>query len=547
MGMAEGQGTAAGGSPLAPPPPGPESPGAGAWAPLRTAAFRTVWIASLVSNVGTWMQSASAAWFMTSLSSSPVMVALMPAATSLPFVLLALPAGALADIVDRRRLLIAAQLWMLIAAAALGGLTVAGRTTDWLLLGLTAALGIGAAMMAPAWQAFAPHLVPRQHLPAAVALGGVSLNVARAVGPALGGLLLAIQGPGPVFLVNAASFIVVIAALAMVRDTRRASTLPPERVVGAISAGVRYVRHARPLRSVLLRTAAFMLPGSGLWALLPLVARHDLGLSAVGYGLLLGCLGAGAIGAAWGLPTLRRALDGDQIVAGATVVFAAAMLVLGTAHVVPVVAVAMLIGGGAWIAATATLMGAAQGSVPAWVRARALAVVILVLQGGIALGSVLWGAVATRATTQSALLAGAAVMLASLAVTRGARLRDLGSLDLSPVTWPDPELHVDIDPERVPVLIMVEYEVGADDANAFVATMREVSDLRRRDGATEWGLFRDAARPSRFVETFLAPSWLEHLRQHERSTEADRVLRDRIAPFVLRERQPVSHLIAVDV
>jgi len=545
MPTGDAQDTAAAGQPpLTAAAPGPRR--AGAWTPLRCAAFRTVWLASVISNIGTWMQSASAAWFMTSLSSSPVMVALMPAATSLPFFLFALPAGALADIVDRRRLLIIAQLWMLIAAAVLGGLTVAGRTTDWLLLGLTAALGIGAAMMAPAWQAFAPHLVPRDELPAAVALGGVSLNVARAVGPALGGLLLAFAGPGPVFLVNAASFLVVIAALAVVHQARTTSSLPPERVIGAINAGVRYVRNARPLRTVLLRTAVFMVPGSGLWALLPLIARHDLGLSALGYGLLLGCLGAGAIIGAWWLPSVRRSVNGDQIVAGASLVFAAAMIILGTVRIVPVIAPAMLIGGGAWIAATSTLMGAAQASVPAWVRARALAIVILVLQGGIALGSVLWGAVAGRATTSTALLVGAAVMVGSLAVARRARLRDLGGLDLSPVTWPDPELHVDVDPERVPVLVMVEYEVGADDANAFIATMREVSALRRRDGAIEWGLYRDAARPRRFVETFLAPSWLEHLRQHERSTEADRVLRDRIAPFVLRERQPVSHLVAVD-
>lgn len=518
-----------------------------AWAPLRHSTFRAVWSASLVSNIGTWMQNTAAAWFMTSLSASPVMVALMPTATSLPFFLFTLPAGALADIVDRRRLLLVAQLWMLAAAALLGWLTLAGLVSDWTLLGLTFTLGIGAAVMAPAWQSYVPHLVARDDLPAAVALNGVSFNIARAIGPALGGVMIAMQGPGPVFLVNAASFLIVIAVLVVAPAVPRTSTLPPERVIGAISAGLRFVRHAHPFHAVLMRTAAFMLPGSALWALLPLVARHDLGLTAVGYGLLLGCLGGGAIGGAWCLPYIRRGASADRVLASASIGFGLAMALLGTLRSVPIVAGAMLIGGFSWIGATSTIMSGAQNAAPAWVRARALAVVLLVLQGGLAIGSVLWGVLAGRANTNLSLLAAAGAMVVGVLVTRRWRLHAIGDLDLTPaVFWPSPELNIEIDPENVPVLVVVEYEVAPEHEREFITAMQEVAATRRRDGAIEWGLYRDAAAPTRFVETFLAPSWLEHLRQHERGTVADRALRERVEPFVVRERQRVSHLIAVD-
>jgi MFS family permease len=518
-----------------------------AWAPLRHPAFRAMWIASLISNIGTWMQSTSAAWFMTSLSSSPIMVALMPTATSLPFFLIALPAGALADIVDRRRLLLVSQAWMLIAAALLGWLALQGLMTDWLLLWLTLALGIGAAVMAPAWQSFTPHLVPRPDLQAAVALGGVSMNVARAIGPALGGLMIATQGPGPVFLVNAASFVVVIVVLAFVPKPEMTSSLPPERVIGAMGAGVRFVRHARPLHAVLSRTAAFMVPGSALWALLPLVAKHHLDMTAVGYGLLLGCLGAGAVAGAWCLPYMRRRATADQVLAAASVGFAVSMAVLSMVRSVPVIAAAMVIGGTAWIAATSSLISAAQNAAPDWVRARVLAVALLVLQGSLAAGSAAWGVWAAHATTDTALLAAAAAMLVGMAITWRARLDALDALDLTPaVFWPSPELNIEIDCENVPVLVTLDYEVAAEHERDFIKVMREVGTLRRRDGAIQWGLYRDAARPTRFVETFLAPSWLEHLRQHERGTAADRLLRDRVEDFMVRERQPVSHLVEVD-
>ncbi len=309
--------------PLDPPPP-PRS----ALAPLRHAVYRGVWMASLVSNLGTWMHEAAGAWLMTTLAHSPLLVALMQTAASLPFFLLAFPAGALADVVDRRRLLLVTQTWMLLAAAALGALTLAGRTTPELLLGLTFALGLGSAMTAPAWQAITPELVPRGDLPAAIALGAVAFNLARAVGPALGGLTTASIGPGAVFLVNAASFLAVLVVLARWQRPPVAAFEIPEDVFGAMRAGARYVRHSLPLRTVLARSASFVIFASAVWSLLPLIARRLLGLEAVGYGVLLGCLGLGAVAGATVLPALRRRMPIDRLMLLATVLFAGASATL---------------------------------------------------------------------------------------------------------------------------------------------------------------------------------------------------------------------------
>src|SRR5579883_621555 len=512
---------------LDPPDPMPDAPSS-AWGPLRQPLFRAVWLAAVVSNVGTWMHDTSAAWLMTSLSPSPLMVALMQTAMSLPFFLLALPAGALADIVDRRRVLLGTQGWMLSAAAALGVLALAGRTTPWSLLGLTFALGLGAAMNAPAWQAITPELVPREDLAPAVALNGVAVNVARAVGPALGGLLVAAIGPGGVFLLNAASFVGVIAVLAAWRRPAPDGGLPAERVLGAILAGVRYVRHAAPVRTVLVRTAAFVLSASGVWALLPLVARGRLGLGAVGYGLLLGWLGV------------------ERLLVGATLLFAGASATLGVGRAVPAAALALIAAGLAWMSTMSTLLVAAQRAVPGWVRARALAVTFLVIQGGMAVGSLLWGALASHAGIPAALVGAAAGLVLGLAAAPGHRVAGIETLDLTPAARrPLPDAVGVEDLDEGPVLVIVEYRIDPARAADYTRAMHELARLRRRDGAVEWGLFRDAADPGRYVETFLVDSWAEHLRQHERVTAVDRAVQDRAAAFHLGPGRPlVTHLIA---
>ncbi len=524
----------------------PDAPSSSALSPLRQPLFRAVWLAAVVSNVGTWMHDTSAAWLMTSLSPSPLMVALMQTAMSLPFFLLALPAGALADVVDRRRVLLGTQGWMLAAAAALGVLALSGRTTPWSLLGLTFALGLGAAMNAPAWQAITPELVPREDLAPAVALNGVAVNVARAVGPALGGLLVAAIGPGGVFLLNAASFVGVIAVLAAWRRPAPDGGLPAERVVGAILAGVRYVRHAAPVRTVLVRTAAFVLSASGIWALLPLVARRRLGLGAVGYGLLLGCLGAGAIVGAAVLPRLRRRLGVERLLVGATLLFAGASATLGVGRAVPAAALALIAAGLAWMSTMSTLLVAAQRAVPGWVRARALAVTFLVIQGGLAVGSLLWGALAAHAGIPAALVGAAAGLVLGLAAAPRHRVAGIDALDLTPAARrPLPDAVGVADPDEGPVLVIVEYRIDPARAADYTRAMHELARLRRRDGAVEWGLFRDAADPGRYLETFLVDSWAEHLRQHERVTAVDRAVQDRAAAFHLGPGRPlVTHLIA---
>ena len=286
------------------------------WSPLRQPVFRALWIATVASNIGTWMHDVGAGWLMTSLAPSPLMVALVQVATNLPVFLLALPAGALADVVDRRRLLLVTQSWMLAAAVALGSLTIAGVTTPWVLLSLTFVLALGAAINAPAWQTITPELVSRQELPAAITLSGVGINAARAVGPARAGLIIAATNPGVVFLLNGVSFLGIIVVLYHWRRPPQESVLPAERFIGAMRAGMRYVRHAPALQAVLIRAGAFILFGSVLWALLPGLARFELAQGPSGYGILLGSLGLGAVAGAAILPRTRQKVSGDKLVTG---------------------------------------------------------------------------------------------------------------------------------------------------------------------------------------------------------------------------------------
>ncbi len=515
--------------------------------PLRRPVYRALWVAAIVSNVGTWMHDTAAAWTMATLAPSPILVSLMQTATSAPFFVLALPAGALADIIDRRRLLLATQAWMLLAAVALGALALGGGLTPDRLLALTFALGIGAAMNAPAWQAMIPELVPRAELAAAVALGGIAVNVARAVGPALGGLLVAVGGPGTVFLLNAASFLGVLVVIARWPRRRETPTLPPERVVGAVRAGVRYVRHAGPFRVVLARSAVFVLPASAVWALLPLVARQSMGLTAMGYGAVLGGLGVGAIVGALLLPTLRGLLGRELLIAVATFVFATTSAGLAiVTRLGPAVALTFA-GGGAWMTTMSTLTVAAQESVPAWVRARALALNLLVIQGSLAGGALAWGVVAAHTSLGKALVFAAAALALGAVVGTRLRLQASDGLDLSPSRhWDDPVVLATLEPDHGPVLVTIEYRVDPARSQEFLVAMEELARTRRRDGAVEWGVFQDIADPRHWIETFVVESWVEHLRQHERVTVQDRAVQERVYALVDGGEPRVSHFVARD-
>jgi MFS family permease len=519
----------------------PHSP----WRPLRHPVYRALWLATVASNVGTWMHDTAATWLMTTLTASTLMVALMQTATSLPVLFLALPAGALADVVDRRKLLLVTQSWMLGAATLLGALTLAGRMAPWLLLSLTFLLGLGTALNTPAWQATTADLVPREELPAAVSLSGVATNIARAIGPAVGGLLVAAISPGGVFFLNALSFLGIIVVLSRWRPAERESVLPAERVLGAMRAGVRYLRHAPEVRAVHIRTGAFVFFASALWALLPVVARREMGLGAVGYGILLGSLGLGAISGVTVPSRLRTRLSTDQLVAFGAVLFAAVTAVLATVRTFGLLCAALFAGGIAWITVMPSFNVATQRASPDWVRARMLAVYVLMFQGGLAIGAALWGALADAFGVRAALLAAAIGMALSLATMLRWRLVASESLDLAPSShWRDPVLTREVSPEEGPVLITVEYRVAHANAEAFTRAMHDVGRLRRRDGGVSWGLFRDTADPERFVETFVSESWGEHLRQHARATMTDRRVEATARAFHIGAEPPrVSHLV----
>ena len=393
-------------------------PGGSAWAPLREPLFRSLWLASVISYVGTWMQNVGAGWMMTQLTMSPLMVSLVQAASTVPVFLVILPAGALADMVDRRRFLLITQGWMVLASGALGVLTLRHYITPWVLLGFTFALGLGAVMNDPAWQAITPEIVSAKRHAPAVALNSVGYNVARAVGPALGGLVIAAAGSGWAFLLNAASFFGVIFFL--YRWNRpRLEHVETGRVRDALLAGLRYVRGAPLVRCVLVRTGAFSLGASSLLALLPILARPH---GASGYGLLLGSFGLGALAGAAALPRLRRRLSVDGLVVFAILVFAAMTFAAGRVQTLGWLSLALFASGTAWIGILACLNVAAQTMSPSSLRARTLSMYIFVLQGGMAVGSAAWGLLATRVGVPTTLLCSAGALLAGLFTVRRYRL-----------------------------------------------------------------------------------------------------------------------------
>jgi MFS family permease len=500
---------------------------------LRRPLFRALWIADVTSNVGTWMHDAAAAWLMTLLAPSPLMVSLVQAATTLPLFLFALPAGALADVLDRRRILLVAQVWLFLMTALLGVLTIAGVVQPWMLLAITLAIGAGSAIDLPAWQAIIPETVPREELPASVGLGSVAINIARAVGPAIAGVIIVAGGPGPVFFINAVSVLGVFVVLWRWRRESHRATLPAERLASAVRAGVRYVRYAPALLTVVVRTAAFVGFASALWALLPLVAKTSLGRGPVAYGGLVGSLGLGGLLGTALLPTWRRRWSTDTITAWATAAFAVGLLALAWVTNFGILLGAMVIAGGGWLTVVSSLILAAQQGAAAWVRGRALAISTLTLFGSMAVGAVLWGVIANQATIAWALTAASAGLLLGLGLIPRFRLAAAEGMDLAPSrNWEDPVVAEDVAAEAGPVLVTVEYTLEPAQRAAFAAAMRRLlRPIRRRDGAVFWELFVDSAHPHRCLECFLVESWSEHLRQHDRATKSDREVEDAIRTF----------------
>ncbi len=522
--------------------PQPISP----WRPLGHAVFRALWIAGLVSDVGAWMHDVGESWLMTSLSPSPLLVALLQSADSLAIFLLALPAGALADVVDRRRLAIWTQAWLLVGAALLGVLTVTHHMTPWRLIGLSFVMGIGAAFDGPVWQAIVSEVVPRKELPAAITLGGLSFNLARAAGPAMGGLVVAAAGPFAVFLLNAVTFAYGIVVLVRWRRPPVRTTLPAERWLGAMQSGLRFVRNSPDLIAIFVRSGVSLFGGSCLLALLPLFARRELELGSLGYGALMGCMGVGSVvSATVVLPRVRTKLSPDGILAAGAVTLAAGLLGLALAPNAWMGGAAMFVAGVASMSVISSLNVAVQMASPPWVQARVLSVHLLVFQGAVALGSVAWGALAARTTLRTAMVAAAVTMVAGLVARVWFRL-GTEEHDFSPsMHWPKPMLACDPAADDGPVLVTVEYRVPAANVTAFLEAASAFGQSRRRFGAFQWEMFRDPAVLDRFVEVYMVESWGDHMRQHDRLSveqeEDEKELRALLTPGVA---PVVTHLIA---
>ena len=510
-------------------------------------AFTVLWTATVVSNMGGWMYSAASAWLMTTLDPNPLAVSLVQVATSLPTFLFALLAGALADIVDKRRLLIVVESFITVSSTALAAFIWLGLITPGRLLLLTFLIETGAALTAPAWQSIVPQLVPRQDLPEAVAANSVGVNVSRAVGPALGGVITVAWGIAAPFWVNAGSNLGSIGGLLWWRAPQTGQRrLPTERLVSALQTGIRYARHSRHLRATLLRAVGFFLFASAYWALLPLVARDRIAGGPKLYGILLGVIGASAIAGAFALPRLKKELGPDRLVAAGAIGTAIALLLFGLARNPATAIAASGLAGISWIAVLSSLNVSAQFALPEWVRGRGLAVYMTVFFGTTTLGSAIWGEVASAAGLPAAHFVAAAGALLAIPLTWRWKLQTALGMDLTPsMSWPAPIVTGHVENDQGPVMVTVEYRISPKDREAFLTALERLSHERRRDGAYAWGIFEDIADRSRFLETFFVESWLEHLRQHERVTNADRMLQDHIHRLV-QGTPKITHLIAAE-
>jgi len=497
-----------------------------ALAPLQGAVFRGLWLAWLVANLTMWMNDVSAAWLMTQLTDSAVMVALVQTASTLPVFLLGIASGAMADIVDRRRYFAATQLWVCVTAMLLAVLAATGALNAPLLLVLTFVNGVGLAMRWPVFSAIVPEVVAHQDLPAALSLGGISMNLSRVIGPVVAGALLAAAGPALVFALNA-----VLAALAFWLILRwksepRTSTLPGERFVGAMRVGLQHVRQSPRMRVVILRVFLFFLQSSAMLALLPLVAQRMQHGGAGMFTALMAAMGAGAVLTALQYPRLRRRFDGDQFLRYGSMVHAVMSTLVVAVPEAWLAVPAVVVAGAAWICTANTLVLSAQMALPNWVRARGMSIFQMALMGGTAMGAGLWGQVAGLTSVPTAIISAALTGVLATFATRRVSLVGGAAEDLTLTpTPPAPDVAIDIRPDEGPVMVVVEYLIDPGQAEPFARVMQATRAARLRQGALSWGLFRDTSKPGRYVEYFVDESWIEHQRRMERFTAADEGLR----------------------
>jgi len=518
-----------------------------AWSPFRHAVFRRLWIASVIANIGGWIYNAAAGWMMTGLDAGPLMVSLVQVATSLPMFLFALPAGALADIIDKRRFILVLEILIAFVAGLFAILVSADRATPWTLLLFTFLIGTVEALEAPSWQSIVPQLVPKQDLSPAIAANSVGINISRAIGPALAGVIIAAFGiAAPFWLVAISNFGVIGVFLWWKSPQMRARSLPSERVIGAIRTGFRYTRNNRILRATLARSVGFFLFASAYWALLPLVTRNQIGGGPELYGILLGAIGAGAVGGAFVLPKLKAKVGANGLVALGEIGTAISLALFGLSRDPIMAASASVIAGICWIAVLANLNVSAQKALPDWVRGRGLAMYVTVFFGTMTLGSAIWGELSEIVGLPITHFIAAAGAIVAVPLTSRWKLHTGAGIDLTPsMHWPDPIVTETFGDDAGPVMVTVEYRIDAKDREAFLQSVENLSHERKRDGAYAWGLFQDTADDGRFVETFLLESWTEHLRQHQRVTKADHKLEQKVRQH-LRGPPEVTHYIAAD-
>ncbi|MBX9917248.1 MAG: MFS transporter [Nitrosomonas sp.] len=518
-----------------------------AFSPFKHRIFTVLWIATLVSNIGTWMFNVTSGWVMTELSPSPFMISMVQAATTLPVFLFALPAGALGDLFDRRKLLICTQVFLAAVLLLFTALLWSGSVNAWTLLLFTFIIGTGSAFAMPAWQAIVPRLVPRDTLSSAIVLNGVSMNIARAIGPALGGFILAAAGAVATAFLDAISYLAVAAALLWWRaSTTQDDTLPRERLAGAMRAGIRFALHSKPLRHTLTHALAFFMCASAYWALLPLIAKDTLQGGPSLYGILLTALGIGAVSGAFLLPVMKKHFSANTIMIVATTVTAlSSMLFAYGGHAVTGM-VAGFTGGVSWIMAVSLLNVSVQMALPDWVRARGLAIFQMVVFGAMAAGSLSWGQAAEMVGLPEALTASGFLALLLIPITARFKL-NLGEHHDYTVSghWADPAPVIPVSHGHGPVLVTLEYRIDDADRAAFYLLMQELEITRRRDGAIQWGFFEDVEDHGRFIEMFTVESWVAHLRQHARVSVSDKMLQNKIFALHRGETSPrVTHAVA---
>lgn len=503
--------------------------------PLETPLFRWLWLAAMASNFGAVIQMIGASWTMTTLDPSPHIVALVQTAALLPIVVFALPAGALADTADRRTLMLTSQILGLIATIILIIFAYSGLMTPWLLLACTALVGAAMALHTPAWQASFADFVPRHALPAAVGLSSLAYNVARSLGPAFGGFIIALAGASATFVINAVSFIGLIAVLAMNKLPRTPTTLPPEPVGQAMIAGLRYTIMSPMLKAIFVRSALFGFGGSAVWSLAPLITQQRIGGGSIEYGLLLGGFGAGSLVAATLSAAVRAHFGNERLFNLSSAAFAVATLFIGLSTLMPLTLVFMTIAGAAWIFTFTTSTTCIQFCSPRWVMGRAVALSQVSVVGSIATGAACWGYIAEHSSLPTAFACASGVLALSLLMSFLAPLPGREFEDLSPHPAADvPAPALKVEGATGPVFISIEYEAPRDKIDEFLATMYAIGRIRMRDGARRWGIQQDIDNPNIWIERIESATWTDHLRRANRGTVADQAVRRKAETFRLK-------------